>query len=267
MLLKTGRRLLPYDIALLAAAGVARVQVVRPPRVHCFLVARTIAEATASPVGILHDANGPLLRGLVQRDGGTVAELRQIDRDCAAIRDALAVPGSDVIIVVGGTGRGSGDASAATVAEAGELAIHGVALSPGETACLGRTNIGVPIFLLPGAPTSCLWAYEFFAGRAVRRLAGRKPTLPFGVREMTTVRKIVSAIGMTEVCPVRCLGDDQVEPIASFAETGLGAVALADGFVIVSEGSEGVPEGALVTVHLREEGGHPPIDREADRKP
>jgi molybdopterin molybdotransferase len=260
-LLKTGRILGPYDIGLLAAAGVAHLQVVRRPRVLCFLLAST------SPAGILHDANGPLLRELVRRDGSTVAELHEIERDSAAIRGALAAPESDVVIVVGGTGWGSADASAAALAGSGELAIRGVALRPGETACLGRTANCAPVFLLPGAPTSCLWTYELFAGRAIRRRGGRNPALPFCMREMTTARKIVSAIGMTEVCPVRCLSHDRIEPIASFAEAGLAAVARADGFVIITEGSEGVPEGAIVTVHLRQEVGHPAIDREADRKP
>jgi molybdopterin molybdotransferase len=244
-LLKAGRRILAGDIGLLAAAGVAHLDVIGRPRVRCFVVARTVAA--------LEDANGPLLRALIERDGGIVTELRPIARDRAAIRAALAGTGADVILVAGGTGWGPHDATAAALAEAGELAIHGVAVNPGESAGLGRTDTGVPVFLLPGAPTACLWAYEFFAGRAIRRLGGRNPALPYRVRAMTTARKIVSSIGMTEVCPVRCLSHDRVEPVASFAEAGLGALARADGFVIMPEGSEGVPEAAVVTVHLRED--------------
>jgi rhodanese-related sulfurtransferase len=60
--------------------------------------------------------------------------------------------GADIVLVIGGTGPGSDDHSAAALAEAGELAIHGVALRPGETAGLGRTVSGVPVVLLPGAP-------------------------------------------------------------------------------------------------------------------
>jgi molybdopterin biosynthesis enzyme len=49
---------------------------------------------------------------------------------------------------------------------------------------------------------------------------------------------------------VRCLADGRVEPAPSYAEAGIGAVATADGFVVVAEGSEGMPVGASVTVHL-----------------
>jgi molybdopterin molybdotransferase len=69
---------------------------------------------------------------------------------------------------------------------------------------------------------------------------------------MITARKIVSAIGMTEICPVRRRPDDTVEPVPSFAETGLMAAVGADGFVIAPEGSEGHPQGARVIVYLYE---------------
>ena len=240
-----------------------RVPAIRRPRVHCLVLAPETAAFGAS----VHDANGPLLRALAERDGGVITELRQIARDRAAIAEALAAAGADIVVVAGGTGRGRRDESAAALAEVGDLAIHGVALHPGESAGLGRNGNGVPVFLLPGAPAACLWAYEFFAGRAIRRLAGRDPALPFRVREMTTARKIVSAIGMTEVCPVRCLSDDRVEPIASAATAGMAAIAQADGFVIITEGSEGFPAGALLPVHLHPEADRAPSYRETERKP
>jgi molybdopterin molybdotransferase len=262
-LIETGRRLHPHAIGLLAAAGISRVAVTRRPRVHC-----SVLTPTTGALGVsLHDANGPLLRALSERDGGIVAELRQIARDRASIARALAAADADVVIVAGGTGQGSRDEAAAAVADVGELAIHGVALHPGESAGLGRNGAGVPVVLLPGAPAACLWAYEFFAGRAIRRLAGCNPALPFRLCEMTTARKIVSAIGMTEICPVRRLDNERVEPLASAATAGIAAIAQADGFVIVAEGSEGFAAGALVPVHLRQEADRAPSYRETERKP
>ena len=99
------------------------------------------------------------------------------------------------------------DKSAAALVAAGTLDIHGVAMVPGETAGFGRTATGVPVQLLPGTPSACLWSYELFAGRAIRRLGGRDPALPYRARPMTTARKIVSSIGVTEICPVRMCSD------------------------------------------------------------
>jgi molybdopterin molybdotransferase len=110
----------------------------------------------------------------------------------------------------------------------------------------------VPVVLLPGSPAACFFGYEMLAGRAIRRLAGRDRTLPYRTRIMCTARKMVSAIGMTEICPVRCAAPDTVEPLPPFGEIGLMGAVAGDGFVIVPEGSEGYPQGAPVTVYLYE---------------
>jgi molybdopterin molybdotransferase len=242
---------------LLSAAGLAQVSVVRRPRVSCLLAGRNLVETGRPlPPGAIHDANGPLLRALIVRDGGIAIEQRRVERDPLVLRAAMVAPGADIILVAGGTGPGVDDYAAAALSDAGEVAVHGVALRPGETAGLGRAGSGVPVFLLPGSPAACLWAYEFFAGRAIRRLGGRNPELPFARREMTAAGKIASEIGMTEVRPVRCLTDGTVEPVASFREAGLSAATGADGFVIVPEGSEGYRQGARVPVYLYDAQSH-----------
>ena len=240
------KRLAARHIGLLTLAGLSRVSVVRHPRVRILITKPTKA-------GAWEDSNGLMIRVAVERDGGVIGECLAVERHRVTIRAALVETEADIVLVIGGTGPGGDDHSAAALADAGELAIHGVALRPGETAGLGRTVSGVPVVLLPGAPASCLWAYELFAGAAIRRLGGRNTELPYRSREMITARKIVSSLGMTEICPVRCGSGDTVEPLPSFSETGLMAAVSADGFVIVPQGSEGYPQGARVTVYLYEE--------------
>ncbi len=232
ILAAAGTRLLAHHIGLLAAAGRRRVAIVRRPRV------RLAIAGSAPPDG---DADGPMLRALIARDGGIVA--------ASPLADAFYGDGADLVVVAGGTGPGPADRSAAALAEAGELAIHGVALRPGETTGFGRTAAGTPALLLPGAPPACLWGYELFAGRAIRRLAGLDPALPYRSCRMIAARKFVSALGATEICPARRLPEGGIAPLASFAEIGLMAAAAADGFVVIPEASEGYPEGAAITVY------------------
>jgi molybdopterin molybdotransferase len=246
-LLPAGRQLRPYDIGVLRMAGIAHVLAIRRPKVGVLLTGPRIAPATSEAD---HDANGPILHALVERDGGILVEARHVERDRMALSKALAAPGPDIIFVVGCTGRGSDDYAPAALADAGELALHGVALNPGETAGIGRTLAGTPVFLLPGVPPACLWAYELLAGRAIRRLAGRNPAPPFLSKEIRTRRKIISNIGLTEICLVRFSDTGAVEPISSSTEADLMAAARADGFVIIPEGSEGFPEGSGVMVYL-----------------
>jgi molybdopterin molybdotransferase len=250
VLVGAGRQLGPAEVGLLASAGVRRVSVTGKPRIRCLLPVGSVDEGGEGPTrGVLHDSNGPLLAALVARDGAVMVERRRFERDRAALRDALGTPEADIVLVAGGTGLGARDISAAALAEAGELVVHGVALRPGETTGAGRAG-GAWVFLLPGTPAACLWAYELMAGRAIRRLAGRGAQLPFATRELRLSRKVVSEIGMTEVCPVQCTKGGDVEPLAAFAEAGLVAAAQGDGIVIVPEASEGYPQGAQVTVHL-----------------
>lgn len=246
ILARAGTRLAARHIGLLAAAGVAEVAAVRRPRV-AVLLAGPIA-----PQGV-SDSNRPMLRAAVARDGGVVVEAVAAERSRPGLAAALAEASADIALVIGGTGGGSDDHAAAALAEAGTLALHGVALRPGETAGLGRTGAGMPVVLLPGAPPACLWSYELFAGRAMRRLAGRDPELPFRRRRMIAARKLVSAIGMTEIFPVR-RGETAgtIEPLPSFAEIGLMAAAGGDGFTIIPEASEGCAQGASLIVHLYE---------------
>ncbi len=237
LLIAAGTRLTARHIGMIAIAGVARVPVIRRPRVR--LVVARYARS-----GEPFDGNGPMLRALVDRDGGIVTD--------APLADAFAA-GADLVLVAGGTGRGREDRSVAALSACGKLDLHGVALAPGETAGFGRLAGGTPALLLPGAPAACLWNYELFAGRAIRRLGGRDPALPYPSRPVVTVRKIVSAIGMTEVCPIRCLADGHIAPVASFAEAGLMAAIQGDGFVVVPEASEGYPAGAQITAYFYDE--------------
>jgi molybdopterin molybdotransferase len=253
-LAQAGRKVRPADIGLLVAAGIGQVPVVRRPRARCLLAGRDVIEAgTPLPPGAVYDANGPLLASLITRDGGLVADERRVDRSIAAIGEAIVSSDADIILVAGGSGTGADDHASAALAEAGMVAAHGVALRPGDTVGMGLTTSGVLVFLLPGTPVACLWAYELLTGRAIRRLGRLDPSLPFPSRMMTTRRKIVSEVGMTEVCPVQRVDADTIAPMASFAEAGLGAATQADGFVILPEGSEGYAQGASVLVYLYDE--------------
>ena len=238
LLAAAGTRLMPRHVGLLATAGFARLPLIRRPRVRV-----TIAGAARS--GAAADGDGLLLHAAIERDGAVSLE--------SSLAEAFSAAVADIIVVVGGAGSRCEDRSAAALAAGGALDIHGVTLVLGETTGFGRNAAGVCLVLLPSAPAACLLSYELFAGRAIRRLGGRDPELPYPSRMVTTARKIVSSIGTTEVCPVRLRSDGQIEPIVSFAEIGLMAAVQADGFIIIREASEGYPSGASVTAYFYDE--------------
>jgi len=196
----------------------------------------------------IYDANSYLLRGLVARDGGVLAEVARLRDDVDAIRDALAGDGADVVLVSGGSSVGSEDHAPNLVAELGELAIHGVAMRPSSPAGAGRIGDAL-VFLVPGNPVSCLCAYDFFAGRAIRLLGGRSAAWPHRARSCKVARKIVSAVGRVDYCRVRIV-DGAADPLALAGASILSSTTRADGFVIVPGESEGYAPGSEVTVYL-----------------
>jgi molybdopterin molybdotransferase len=105
------------------------------------------------------------------------------------------------------------------------------------------------VVLLPGDPLECLCAYEMLAGRMIRRLAGRPPELPYAVVEAVVGRKIVSMIGVVDVCRVR-LEDGKVEAIGTAESGGLASAVRADGFVVIPAPLEGYAPGSRIRVYL-----------------
>jgi molybdopterin molybdotransferase len=242
-LLGLGQAIRPHQAGLLAAAGVERLLVLDRPRVRVLL-------AGAKPIAGLAvgDAHGPMLRALIERDGG-LAEVRQAGPDLRrALRSAALEPGAELLIATGRTGTGPDDEAPLALAELGRLELHGLALRPGGSAGLGAVG-DRPVLLLPGDPLACLVAYELLAGRLVRRLGGRAPELPHPRREAELARKLVSAVGLLEVCQVR-LVEGRAVPLGVTESGGLSAAARADGFVLVPASLEGFAAGALVTIHL-----------------
>lgn len=237
-----GRRLLPHEAAWLATVGVERVSVVARPRVRV-----VIAGAKGGGAVAPRDAHGPLLRALVERDGGA-PEVREAGASLGhAIRLALEPPAPELVIVTGRTGTGQDDAAPLALAEVGELLLHGIALRPGGTAAVGLAS-GILVALLPGDPLGCLVSYELVAGRAVRGAAGLEPGLPHRRREAKLARKLASSVGLVEVCQVR-LAAGAAEPLGIADFGGLSLAARADGFVVVPAALEGHPAGQTVTVH------------------
>ncbi len=183
LLAAAGTRLMPRHVGLLATAGFARLPLIRRPRVRLAIAGSVRSGAAADGDGpMLHaaierDGDGPMLHAAIERDGDGPMLHAAIERDGGVIlesplTEAFSATEADLVLVVGGTGSGCEDRSAAALAAGGTLDIHGVTLVSGETTGFGRTAAGVSLVLLPSAPAACLLSYELFAGRAIRRLGG-----------------------------------------------------------------------------------------------
>ena len=248
LLFQPGRVLRPQDLGVLSSVGVAEVRAFSRPRVRLVVTGNELLPSGSQPRGYqIADANGPMLAALVARDGGLVDFPGLVPDEPDAILHALQTE-ADVIIVSGGSSVGIEDLAPTILARHGDLAIHGIAMRPSSPTGLGRLGHRL-VFLLPGNPVSCLCAYDFFAGRAIRALGGRTRTWPYRPIRARLARKISSPIGRLDYARVQVV-NGAVEPLAVGGASMLSSATRADGFVIVPDDSEGFAPGTDVEVWL-----------------
>lgn len=249
IVLHAGRVLRPQDVGVLASIGASPVQVVRQPTVAVLVTGDELLPYGSRPEGCrIVDSNSVMLAALVRRDGGLPQVAPIIPDRREAVRAALEQADADAVLISGGSSVGQEDHAPRVLAELGELAVHGVALRPASPAGVGFVSER-PVFLLPGNPVSCLCAYDLFAGRAVRRLGGRSPELPYAAMTLPLARKLASAVGRVDYVRVQ-IQDGRVEPLATSGASILSSTTRADGFVLVPRDSEGAAAGELVRVYL-----------------
>ena len=247
-LFSAGRQLRPQDVGLLSSVGISQLAVVSQPRVRILVTGNELLPAGTPPAGQqITDANSPMLSALIERDGGIVDFPGILPDQAETIEDQLQQP-ADIILVAGGSSVGQEDYAPSVVRQLGELAIHGIAMRPSSPAGMGTIENRL-VFLLPGNPVSCLCAYDFFAGRAIRQLAGLPAEFPYQQCRLPLARKLVSAVGRVDYARVEII-DGQVEPLAISGASILSSTTRASGYVIVPQDSEGMPAGSEVDVWL-----------------
>ena len=115
--------------------------------------------------------------------------------------------------------------------------ISGLAARPIEDTALGHDEEGRPALSLPTDPAARLLAWLALLAPAAGRV------------DAILGRKLVSAVGLTDLVPVR-LADGVATPLAAPDSPSLSAFLLASGWIEVPPESEGVREGGRVTVTL-----------------
>lgn len=249
-LLNQGRRLRPQDIALLASIGKKEVTVFKQLRLSIIVTGSEILPVGSRPQGYqITNSNGPMLEALSHRDGGVVVSSCIVADNPELIEQAMQEGDYDILLITGGTSVGEEDLVPLLVAKLGTLIFHGVTMRPSRSAGVGLMG-EKPVFLLPGNPVACLCAYDFFAGRLVRRLSGYARHWPYVSVSRKLQNKLVSMLGRTDYARVRLNDNGTVTPIAISGAAILSSVTIADGFVIVPANSEGYASGAEVEVLL-----------------
>jgi len=235
-LLRRGQAITSREIGMLAACGLAAVEVVRRPRVAVLSTGDELVALgdTLRPGGV-YDSNGAIIAAAITEAGGEPVRYGafpdNVDELERAIRRALSE--CDMIVLSGGTSKGAGDLSHRVVSRLGKpgILVHGVALKPGKPLCLAVAD-GKPIAVLPGFPTSAIFTFHAFIAPVIRAKAG----LPSEAAQTLDARvplRIASEIGRKEFVLVSLVTDEH-GTVAFPSAKGSGAVtsfSQADGFI------------------------------------
>jgi putative molybdopterin biosynthesis protein len=265
--LRRGELLTSRETGVLAALGLARVPVVRRPRVAVVSTGNElIAPGEAMRPGLVYDSNATILADAVRELGGEPVSFGIVPDDRAALyrtlRQALSC---DLVLLSGGTSKGEGDISYRVVADLGRPGIvtHGVALKPGKPLCLAAIRVEerdavrtVPVVVLPGFPTSAVFTFREFVGPVIRRLAGAAEARD-AVLQARLPMRVNSERGRTEYVLVNLVGSADAGPLVAYPMgKGSGSVTTfsrADGFVVIPRQREYLEAGDSVEVHLLSE--------------
>lgn len=253
IVLKSGRRLAPADLGLLASLGIGEIKVFRKLRVAFFSTGdelRSIGEPLGP--GAVYDSNRYTLLGMLRRlgvepiDMGVIRDVR--DETFEAFDEAANC--ADLIITSGGVSVGEADFVKECLDELGEITFWKVAMKPGRPLAFGKIR-DAWFFGLPGNPVSVMVTFYMFVQPAVRRLMGEdeRPPLILSARCESKLRK---KPGRTEF-QRGILGYDENGAL-TVIKTGaqgsgiLTSMSQADCFIILPLQAESIDQGETVDV-------------------
>jgi putative molybdopterin biosynthesis protein len=254
MIVPGGRRLGPFDVGALLAAGLTHVAVRRRPRVALIPTGDELVEPGA-PVaaGQIIEFNMRMVAAMVADWGGEPLLSAPVRDDPAALEQAVRemLGRADMVVLNAGSSAGADDYTPEVVTRVGELLVHGVNLMPGKPTVLGVTADGRALVGLPGYPVSCVLAAERFLAPLVAAWLRTAPPVRERLRARLA-RKSASKVGHEEVLRVQLarIGSGYVaHPLGRGAGV-VTTLSRAAGLVCIEALCEGLSADAEVEVDL-----------------
>jgi putative molybdopterin biosynthesis protein len=254
-LLRKGTVIGSREIGILAACGIAQVDVIRRPRVAVLSTGDELVPAgePLRPAGI-YDSNGAIIAAAVTEAGGDAVAYGAFPDDETVLETAMrkALAENDLLVLSGGTSKGAGDISHRIVSSLGKpgILVHGVALKPGKPLCLAVAD-GKPVIVLPGFPTSAIFTFHAFVAPVIRALAGLPAEHTRKVSARVPVR-VPSELGRKEFALVALVqGEDGMIAFPSAKGSGsVTAFSQADGFIEIDALASTVDADTITEVTL-----------------
>ncbi|MEW6615428.1 MAG: gephyrin-like molybdotransferase Glp [Thermodesulfobacteriota bacterium] len=258
LVLRSGHRLRPQDLGLLAALGITTVEVRTPLKVGIISTGDEVVDIKSTPrPGQMRDVNSYTLYGLVIESGGMPTLYGVIPDDFSALQGLMvkALEENDLVLISGGSSVGARDVAKGVITSFGKPGIlfHGISIRPGKPA-IGAVVEGKPVFGLPGHPVSAMVVFDLLVKPLIKYNCypdEKEGNLEFPLRAYLT-RNVRSAAGREDYLRVKLSDRDgrlYAEPV--LGKSGLIATMVrADGMVRIQASREGIEAGEEVEVKV-----------------
>jgi len=256
IVLRSGMRLKPQDLGMLAALGFTDVSVVRKPKAAIVSTGNELVESgvSAEP-GKIVNINRLILSALVEELGGTAIYLGiagdSMDEITSQIKKGLA--DTDIVLVTGGTSVGESDLVPEAINSLGKpgMVVHGVSIRPGMPTGLAVID-RKPVISLSGYPVAAMIGFNTFVRPLLLKLLGTEEE-PMAEVVAKMPRRVASTAGARTFVRVKVKhidGEYVAEPIRSTGSGLLSSMTKANGLVIIPEEKEGIEAEEEVKVIL-----------------
>ncbi len=254
LLLATGTRLGPPEIAVAAGAGMARVRVSSQPMLAVISTGNELVEP-GEPI-LPHQvrrSNAYAIAAALRLHGFQRVADDHIADDSAELRHRLKfhLETHDVLVLSGGVSMGKLDLVPQVLEELGVRCVfHKVAQRPGKPLWFGIAGSGAAVLALPGNPVSTAVCVSRYVLPALAASQGQTPVLP---ERMALAEPVTVDPPLTLFLPIRIEIDDWGRSWAVPAPThGSGdftALAGTDGFVELPPGPGTYPKGFVTRMY------------------
>ncbi len=252
VVLKSGRKIRPADMGLLASMGRMTIKAYKPWKVYVISTGDEIINPGGKlNYGQMRDVNTYGLMGEIESLGLELAGFELIKDEYELLMDSAkrASKISDIVLISGGSSKGKKDVTAKVIDEITDkgVLVHGIAVKPGKPTILGAgmDNLFVG---LPGHPVAALLLFRLVVGGLWKHMTG------MDCEEKTFTKKAKMAINLAaspgrKTFQLVKLEEDEAVPI--LGKSGLiKTMSDADGYIVLDVNDEGINRGEVVEVHL-----------------
>lgn len=255
--LKSGTRLKPQHVGLLASMGKAKVNVFSRPKISILVTGSELVEPGSQLVrNQIFNSSGYMLSSMCLELEAEPVQLGIVEDDVQKITDRLriGIKQSDAIVTTGGTSVGAADLVTEAINKIGKpgIVVHGIAMRPGMPTGLGFIK-QKPIVVLSGNPVAAFFGFETFVRPLLTTLlgVGTPESRPLICAKMT--RNVATTLGRKTFVRVAISrrGEEYFAiPISVKGSSLLSTLTMANGFVVADENREGLEKAEPVTVHM-----------------